>query len=382
MPRDYYEVLGVERGASSAEIKRAFRVLARELHPDVNKHDPDAEEKFKEAAEAYEVLSDPERRRTYDAFGHEGLRSGGWAPASDFGSFEDVLSAFFGRGDPLFGDLFGFGRSGPAAGGNLAARVEISLADVVTGATREVELEAVSVCERCHGNGAEPGTPIRTCDTCGGAGAVREVTRTAFGQMVRSGACPACAGAGKVAEMPCRECGGRGRLVRERTWEVEVPPGIESGQRIRIGGAGHAGDPGAPAGDHYIEVVVAEDDRFERVGQDLVSRVEIPATRAMLGGSVAVETLDGEREAEIPPGAQPGEAVTLRGLGLPGLHRRGRGDHHVVLDVVVPVDLDPDQRELTERLDDSLDDANLRRDGGGGRWRPFAGRRRARRQRA
>jgi molecular chaperone DnaJ len=382
VPRDYYEVLGVDRGAGNGEIKKAFRRLARELHPDVNKHDPDAEEKFKEAAEAYEVLTDPERRRTYDAFGHEGLRSGGWAPASDFGSFEEVLSAFFGRGDPLFGDLFGFGRSGPAAGGDLAARVEVSLEEVVTGATREVELEAVSVCEHCRGNGAEPGTPIRTCETCGGAGAVRRVTRTALGQMVRSGACPTCGGAGKIPETPCRECGGRGRLVRERTWEVEVPAGIESGQRIRIGGAGHAGEPGAPAGDLYVEVIVTEDERFERVGQDLVSRVEIPATRAMLGGSVAVETLEGEREAEIPRGAQPGEAVTLRGLGLPGLHRGARGDHHVVLDVVVPVDLDPDQRELTERLDDSLDDANLRRDGRGGRWRRFGARRRTRRQRA
>jgi molecular chaperone DnaJ len=382
MPRDYYEVLAVERGASEGEIKKAFRLLARQLHPDVNKHDPDAEEKFKEAAEAYEVLSDPERRRTYDAFGHEGLRSGGWAPASDFGNFEDVLSAFFGRGDPLFGDLFGFGRTGPAAGGDLAARVEVSLEEVVTGASREVALEAVATCEHCRGNGAEPGTPIRTCETCGGAGAVREVTRTPFGQMVRSGPCPDCGGAGKRPEKPCEMCGGRGRLVRERTWEVEVPPGIESGQRIRIGGAGHAGEAGAPAGDLYVEVLVAEDERFERVGQDLVSRVEVPATRAMLGGSVAVETLDGGREAEIPPGAQPGEAVTLAGLGLPSLRGSSRGDHHVVLDVVVPVALDPDQRELTERLDDSLEEANLRRDGRGGRWRRFGAKRRARRQRA
>jgi molecular chaperone DnaJ len=382
VPRDYYEVLGVDRGAGDGEIKKAFRRLARELHPDVNKHDPDAEEKFKEAAEAYEVLSDPERRRTYDAFGHEGLRSGGWAPASDFGSFEDVLSSFFGRGDSLFGDLFGFDRGGPAAGGDLAARVEITLEEVLAGASREIELEAVATCEHCRGNGAEPGTPIRTCETCGGAGAVREVTRTPFGQMVRSGACPTCRGAGKVPEIPCPECEGRGRVLRERTWEIEIPAGIESGQRIRIGGAGHAGEAGAPAGDLYVEVVVAEDERFERVGQDLVSRAELPATRAMLGGTLTVETLDGEREAEVPAGAQPGETVTLGGLGLPALRGSRRGDHHVVLDVVVPVDLDSEQRELTERLDDTLEDANLRRDGRAGRWRRFGARRRARRQRA
>src|SRR5436190_3180440 len=175
MKRDYYEVLGIDRGADGAELKKAFRRLARELHPDVNKHDPEAEEKFKEAAEAYEVLSDPERRRIYDAYGHDGLRTGGWAPRSGaFGSFEDVLSAFFGRGDPLFGELFGFARTGPAPGGDIPATVEIELAEVLSGATREVSFEAVSVCERCRGNGAEPGTPIRTCERCGGAGELRE----------------------------------------------------------------------------------------------------------------------------------------------------------------------------------------------------------------
>jgi molecular chaperone DnaJ len=381
MARDYYEVLGVARGAGDGEIKKAFRGLARELHPDVNRHDPEAEEKFKEAAEAYEVLSDPERRQTYDAFGHEGLRTGGWAPSSGFGDFEDVLSAFFGRGDPMFGDLFGFGRSGPASGGDLAARIEVTLDEVVTGASREMSFEAVSTCERCRGNGAEPGTPIHTCETCGGAGAVQQVSRTAFGQVVRSGACPTCAGAGKVAEEPCTECDGRGRLARERTWEVDVPPGIESGQRIRISGAGHAGEPGGAAGDLYVEVVVAEDERFERVGHDLVSRVEVPATRAMLGGTGTVETLEGEREFDIPAGAQPGEAVTLRGLGLPQLRGTSRGDQHVVLDIVVPVDLDAEQREVAERLDASLGDENLRREGDGGRWR-LRGRRKARRQRA
>ncbi len=211
MKRDYYEVLGVDRGAGDTEIKKAFRGLARELHPDVNKHDPQAEEKFKEAAEAYEVLSDPDRRGTYDAFGHEGLRSGGWAPHSDaFGSFEDVLSAFFGRGDPLFSELFGFGPAGPASGGDVAAQVEVSLEEVLTGASREVSFEAVSTCERCRGNGAEPGTPIRACETCGGSGELREVARVAFGQVVRTGACPTCGGQGRVPETPMRGVRRRG----------------------------------------------------------------------------------------------------------------------------------------------------------------------------
>jgi molecular chaperone DnaJ len=367
--RDYYEVLGVDRGAGDVEVKRAFRRLARELHPDVNRHDPEAEEKFKEAAEAYEVLSDPERRSTYDRFGHQGLRSEGWAPGADaFGSFEDVLSAFFGRGDPLFSELFGFGRSGRASGGDVAARVELSLEDVLAGVGREVSFEAVSTCERCRGNGAEPGTPIAECEACGGSGEVREVARTAFGQLVRTGICPTCNGRGRVPEQPCPECAGEGRTVRTRTWEVEVPPGIESGQRIRVSGAGHAGEVAGRPGDLYVEVIVRDDGRFERHGQDLVSVIEVPATRAMLGGTAGVPTLEGEREVEIPAGAQPGEHVVLRGLGLPALRGGGRGDQHVVLDVYVPAKLNAEERELVERLDQSLGPAGGRRDGRS-RWR-------------
>jgi molecular chaperone DnaJ len=362
--RDYYEVLGVGRGAGDGEIKKAFRRLARELHPDVNKHDPEAEEKFKEAAEAYEVLADPDRRSTYDTFGHDGLRSGGWAPRTGaFGSFEDVLSAFFGRGDPLFSELFGFGSAGPTSGGDVAAQVEVSLREVLTGASREVSVEAAATCERCRGNGAEPGTPIRTCDTCGGSGELREVTRVAFGQVVRAGACPSCGGQGRVPEAPCEECGGQGRTVRTRSWEVEVPAGIESGQRIRIAGAGHAGEIAGRSGDLYVQVLVAEDERFERHGQDLVTLVEVPATRAMLGGTVIVPTLDGEREIEVAAGSQPGEHIVVRGLGLPSLRGAARGDQHVVLDVYVPADLSKQQRELAEQLDQSLGSANASADG-------------------
>ena len=363
--RDYYAVLGVERGADDAEIKKAFRRLARELHPDVNRHDPEAEEKFKEAAEAYEVLSDPERRRTYDTFGHEGLRSGGWAPrAEGVGNVEDILSSFFGSGDPLFRDLFGFGAAGPATGGDVAAQVEVTLAEVLTGTSRELEFEGVSRCEHCNGNGAEPGTPIRTCETCNGIGEVREVSRTVFGQLVRSGVCPTCGGQGKVPETPCGECGGDGRVARTRTWQLDVPPGIESGQRIRVTGAGHAGQSGAPAGDLYVQVVVAEDERFDRQGQDLVSVAEVPATRAMLGGTVTVDTLDGKSEIEIPAGSQPGEQVVLKGIGLPSLRGSRRGDQRVVLDVFVPGKLDKEQRELARQLDEALGPDGGRRDGG------------------
>ena len=353
MPRDPYEVLGVDRGSSETEIKKAFRRLARELHPDVNDHDPAAEEKFKEAAEAYEILSDAYRRRTYDTFGHEGLRTGGWSPHTA-GTMEDILASFFGGGDSLFADVFG-GRQGPMQGSDVGVEVEITLAEVLTGVEREVSFEAVSVCERCRGNGAEPGTPIRECETCHGAGRVQQVRRTAFGQLVQTSVCPTCDGQGRVPEQPCERCGGRGREVRDRTWDVEVPAGIESGQRIRIAGAGHAGDPGAPAGDLYVMVIVAEDERFERRGQDLVAVTHVPATLAMLGGKLTVPTLDGDREIEVPAGAQPGDAIRLKGLGLPSLQRPSRGDQHVLVDVVVPKKLSRKQRDLARDLHESLE---------------------------
>lgn len=353
MARDFYDVLGVDRGADDADLKRAFRKLARELHPDVNKHDPEAEAKFKQAAEAYEILSDVDTRRTYDTFGHDGLRSGGQAPHG-FSNVEDILGSIFGGGDSVFGDLFGFSRRGPAAGADVGLGIEIELVDVLTGVKREVAFEAVSACEHCKGNGAEPGTPIRTCGTCAGQGAVQQVTRTAFGQMMRTAACPECHGDGRVPEQPCAVCSGAGRAARRRTYEVEIPAGIETGQRIRIGGAGHAGEAGAGGGDLYVEVSVVEDPRFERNGDHLVSAVRVPVTVAMLGGEVTVPTLEGERAVEIPKGAQPGETVVLKGLGLPSLRGGRRGHQHVVLDLVVPKKLKRDQRALAEKLDESI----------------------------
>ena len=350
MPRDYYEVLGVSREASETEVKKAFRRLARELHPDVNR-EPDAEERFKEAAEAYEVLSDAERRRTYDAYGHEGLRSGGFDPGAGFGSIDDIFQAFFGGR--------GFGGGGPAPGGDIGVAVEVELAEVATGARREVTYDVVAACEHCRGNGAEPGTPITTCERCGGVGELRQVTRTPFGQMVRSAACDACGGAGKIPQTPCETCGGSGRTRQSRTSAIEVPAGIEDGQRMRIPGAGHAGEAGAPPGDLYVEVRVAGDERWERDGGDLISMVSIPATEAMLGTTVTVPTLEGEEEIEVEPGTQPGTEKVLKGAGLPRLNSGRRGSQRVILEVVVPTNLSEEQRELAERLDESLGDENL-----------------------
>lgn len=345
--RDYYEVLGVGRGASDAEIKKAFRVLARELHPDVNDHDPEAEEKFKQVAEAYEVLSDAERRRTYDAYGHEGLRQGGFSgTGAGFGSFSDIFETIFG-GDPF--------ERGPAAGVDIGTAIEVELEDVLSGGEREVSFEAVSGCEHCRGNGAEPGTPIKACDACDGAGQLRQVSRSVFGQVVRAVPCDRCGGDGRVPEHRCKDCNGAGRVSEMRTWEVDVPAGIEDGQRIRIGGAGHAGEPGARAGDLYVEVRVRADERFARQGTELVSRLELPVTTAILGGELRVPTIDGGEETiEVQPGTQHGDISVLKRLGLPPLRGGERGDQHVVFELVVPTELSDEQRELVARLDAEL----------------------------
>jgi molecular chaperone DnaJ len=359
MPADAYELLGVPRDADDAQIKKAFRKLARELHPDVNS-EPDAEARFKEVGQAYEILSDPERRATYDRYGYDGLKGGGYQP-TDFGSFGglgDILDAFFGGGG---GGMFGGGggRRGPAQGGDVGADVAIDLADVVTGTSVELTYEVVERCSRCHGNQAEPGTPIRTCERCGGQGMLQAVSRTPFGQVMRTVECDVCHGAGKIPETPCTQCEGRGRTLEEQTLSVDVPAGIEDGQRIRVTGRGHAGESGAPNGDLYVQVRVREDARFVRDGADLVTVLDVPAPWAALGREFEVPTVEGTATIEVPAGTQPGAMLTLRGEGLPTLRSRRRGDVRVVVNVVIPRKLDKEQRALVQQLADSLNGENL-----------------------
>jgi molecular chaperone DnaJ len=325
----------------------------------VNRHDPEAEEKFKEAAEAYEILSDSERRATYDRYGHEGLDSRGFAStAHGFGSFADIFDAFFG-GDP-FGAFGGRGGAGRVQGGDVAVEVEVTLEEAARGATVQVAYDLVDACERCGGSRAEPGSEVQTCRNCQGAGRVRAVTRTAFGQLVREHVCEVCGGEGRVPSEPCTACGGRGRRAVRKTLVVDVPAGIADEQRIRLTGRGHAGERGGPPGDLYVLVRVTEDERFVRDGNDLVTVVDVPAPAAALGTTVSVPTLDGDQEIDVPAGTQPGTVVTLRGKGMPSIGRRGRGDQQVVLNVVIPRKLSRRQRELLEELRGSLTEENLR----------------------
>ncbi len=357
--RDYYELLGLERNAGEDEIKKAFRRRARELHPDVSQ-EPDAEHRFREVVEAYEVLSNSERRELYDRFGHAGLRSGGFRPTTfDLGDLSDLFSAFF--GDDLFRVA---GRGGRSRGADIAARVEIELVEAARGTTRDVPFDVAVPCGRCEGNGAEPGTSITACPACGGTGRSRHVSRSVFGEFVRTQTCPTCSGSGRKIEHPCDACKGAGRVVEERTLNVEIPAGIHDGQRIRLTGEGHAGALGGRAGDVYVEVRVRPDERFVREGSDIYSTVALTLPQAALGATLTVPTLEGEAELTFTAGTQPGDIRVLRGKGLPVLQGFGRGDHRVLVNVLVPRQLDPEQRRLLEEFERASTDETYRADEG------------------
>ena len=358
--RDYYEVLGVPRDADDAQIKKAFRGLARTLHPDVSEAS-DAEERFREVVEAYEVLSKPEARQLYDRYGHAGLRGGGYTPTHfDLGDLTDIFSAFF--GDDLFGAPTRQRRR--RRGADVAARVEIELVEAANGTTRSVPFPVELPCDVCAGSGVEPGKQAETCETCGGNGQVAHVARNAFGEFRRVRTCPSCAGSGVVITHPCRVCGGSGRRVEERTLEVEIPPGIHDGQRIRLSGEGHVGVLGARSGDLYVLVNVLPDPRFVREGDDLFSTVDLTMTQAALGAKVTVPTIEGETELEFAPGTQPGEIRVLRGRGMPVLQGFGSGDHRILVNVAVPRKLTDEQRALLEDFERAAGEDTYRADEG------------------
>jgi molecular chaperone DnaJ len=352
--RDYYEVLGLSREASETEIKKAYRRLARDHHPDANPGDTGAEERFKELTEAYEVLSNPQARRAYDTYGHQVPRPGAGTTAGTggdpFGGFQDIFEAFFGDqfGESPFGSFFGSGTRAPARGNDTEVEVQVTLREAAFEAEREVKVQIVKGCSVCDGVG---GTKTSQCSTCGGAGAVRTVRQSLLGQMVSTQGCPNCGGRGRIIEAICDNCRGSGRISEVETRRIRIPAGIEDGMGIKVSGAGHAGERGAPSGDLYVRVKVEEDPELMRDGDDLIHRMRVNFIEAALGTEAEVPTLEGTTAVRVDPGTQPGTTLTLRGEGMPRLRRRGRGDLKVVVDVMVPTQLNTEQRELLQRFE-------------------------------
>ena len=351
--RDYYEILGVPRNASADDLKAAFRRLARQYHPDVNK-EADAEEKFKEINEAYAVLSDPDKRSAYDRFGHAGVRNAGGAPdfSVDFNDFADI-----------FGDLFGFGSMGrtsrrsrnmPRRGDDLQIALELTFEEAVFGAEKEIEITRDEVCATCNGSGAEPGTSPTRCSTCNGSGEVRQVRQTILGSMVQVSTCPTCRGQGETIATPCHTCQGRGLERKTRKKIVAIPGGVDTGNQIRLAAEGQPGINGGPPGNLYILIQVKPHKFFRRREFDILMDLSINLAQATLGAEVEIPTVDGPTKLKIPAGTQPGKVLTLRSKGIPHLRGNGRGDQKVVVNVEVPTRLTAEQRDLFEQLAKSL----------------------------
>lgn len=357
MAADFYELLGVSRSATEDEIKKAYRRLARELHPDANPGDTTTEERFKEVTLAYETLRDPERRRRYDMFGPEGLRgAGGGAggagdPFAGFGAtgFSDIFDAFFGGASP-FGGGAGRGRGGPVRGTDAEVRIALDFEEAVFGAQKEIEVRLPVACATCSGSGARPGTSPTTCSQCNGSGEVRRVRQSILGQMVTASPCPRCGGMGEEIASPCADCRGDGRLLEERALFVDVPGGVDDGATLRLSGRGAAGPRGGPPGDLYVHISVRPHPRFQRDGYDLLHELHLPMTQAALGAHLPFETLDGSEDLVIPAGTQSGRVFRLRGRGVPHVDGRGRGDLLVRVAVDTPTDLTRGQEELLRQL--------------------------------
>jgi molecular chaperone DnaJ len=338
--QDLYEVLGVAHGASDDEIKRAYRKLARELHPDVNGN-PDAGERFKAVSAAYEVLSDPAKRRQYDTFGSQAL--------PDLFPFGDILDAFFGQG---------FGRRSRSQqrptrarrGGDVHATVALTLEEAVFGSTREISIRSMEACARCSGSGCEPGTYPTRCSVCGGMGEIQDMQRSIFGTIMTARLCATCEGTGEQIANPCTECAGDGRLPRNQVVTVDIPAGVSDGMELQIAAAGDSGRAGGPSGDLYVGVTVEPHPLFERRGVDLHAVLEVPMTQAALGAELDVQTLDGVERVRIQPGTNAGSVIRLRGKGVPHLGRRGRGDVLLAVHVPTPEGLGREERGLLERL--------------------------------
>jgi len=344
--RDYYQILGVSRTASDSEIKKAYRSLAVKFHPDKNPDDPHAEEKFKECAEAYAVLSDPQKRASYDRFGHAGGGAGGFDPG--FSNIEDIFDLFG------FGDMFGgrgSRRSTVQRGSDLRYDLEITLEDAASGKDEKLRIPRLETCGTCEGSGAEAGSQPETCVSCGGRGQTQY--QQGFFSVMRT--CPNCSGKGKIVRNPCKECRGQGRVENEKSLEIKIPAGVETGSRLRVSGEGESGVNGGPSGDLFVVIHVAEHETFERQGANLYSAVPITFGQAALGAEIKVKTLDGEEDLKIPAGTQTGTVFRLKSHGMPALGGRGKGDLFVAATVVTPKSLTKEQRKILEKLADVED---------------------------
>jgi molecular chaperone DnaJ len=348
--RDYYEILGVGRDCSPDELKRAFRKLALQYHPDRNPDDPQAAERFKEASEAYSVLSDPEKRRSYDMFGHDGVGQGGGGGFADL-DLNEIFRTIFGGG---FGggarSGFGTGTARSVRGEDLRYELTISFEEAFEGVEREIDVPRMVVCELCDGSGAEPGTSAETCDTCGGSGQVWRSGSSIFRSIMSFGTCPNCAGAGRILRTPCAGCRGQGRVQRSKRLRVRVPAGIDSRSQIRLVGEGQAGYRGASPGDLYILVRVKPHPHYRRQENDIIFELRVNMVQAALGDRILVPTLDGDVEVTIPPGTQYGQTFRLPGKGMPDVHHGRRGDQFVLVQVVVPKDLNEEQKALLRKV--------------------------------